>query len=161
MYTLTLEQQERRNARRANFKALVQRLKGMTEEERNDLSNLSVINPEGHVLSPINCSLINLQRPGCTIVAGYRQWSRYNRYVRHGERGISIWIPLNVPKEDDEEMPDRIMFSSTVVFDVVQTEEFSKEDAPRDADTPRVFGPVLSEIPPLVPVGDNVFGDYQ
>ena len=107
----------------------------MTKRERDDLSILSVINPEGHILSTMNTILINLQRPGSTIVAGYRQWRKYNRHVLKGELGISIWVPTNAPKEDDEEIPDRIQFSLTVVFDVAQTEECSKKGLPSDSNS--------------------------
>jgi hypothetical protein len=161
MYTITLEQQEKRDARRAKFKALAERLGGMGEEERNDLSSHTVINPEGHVLSPVNTILINMQRPGCTVVGGFYQWKKFNRHVLKGEVGISIWVPTNAPKDEEEEMPDRILFSLTVVFDITQTEENISDEAPDDLRRPRVFisAPRMgTEIPPIEPVSDMVWG---
>ena len=120
---LSPEQIAKRDARKATFRKLVELFKNLNEDQRNELSASMIANPEGHTLSPGNTVLINMQRPGCSIVAGYRQWKHYDRHVNKGERGISIWIPTNAPKDDDEPLPDRILFSSTSVFDITQTEK--------------------------------------
>src|SRR5919109_825511 len=41
-----------------------------------------------------NVLLIVSQRPDATQVAGYRTWQSMNRYVRRGERGIRIVVPM-------------------------------------------------------------------
>jgi hypothetical protein len=145
--TLTPEQQEKRDARRANFKALLEHLKEMNEVDRNEFSSVSICNPDGHILSSVNTILINLQRPGCTIVAGYQQWKRYHRYVIRGESGISIWIPTNAPKSDDEESPDRILFSTQTVFDISQTEVQRTEEALVGRTNPIAVAPVRRPLP--------------
>ena len=148
--TLTPEQQEKRDARRANFKALLEHLKEMNDADRIQFSSSSIINPDGHVLSPVNTILINLQRPGCTVVGGFHQWRKYNRHVVKGERGISIWYPKNAPKNDDEEIPDKILFSSITVFDVTQTSEFREEEVPKEYNSP--IAPPPARKQPLVRV---------
>jgi hypothetical protein len=127
--TLTPEQETKRDARRAHFKVLLEHLKEMNDADRAKFSGMFVTNPEGHKLSPANTILINLQRPGCSIVAGFHQWRQYNLRVAKGERGITIWIPINAPKTEGDPIPDEIQFSTTTVFDISQTEE-NKETVP-------------------------------
>ena len=120
---LTPEHIAKRDARRATFRKLVEILKAMNDDQRKELSGVLVTNPAGHVISPANTILLGLQRPNCSVVGGFRQWRQFGRHVAKGERGLSIWIPTNAPKSEDEPEPDRILFSSTSVFDISQTEE--------------------------------------
>jgi len=120
---LTPEQIAKRDARRATFRKLVELFKSLSDDQRKDLSASMIVNPEGHAMSPCNTVLVNMQRPGCSIIAGYRQWRKFGRQVIKGERGISIWIPTNAPKGEDEPEPETIRFSSTSVFDISQTQE--------------------------------------
>jgi antirestriction protein ArdC len=91
-----------------------------------------------------NVLLILAQRPDATRVAGFRSWQRMNRYVRRGETGIKILVPMTrrVTQETPEERSDddaeadqrRVFFGVGHVFDVSQTEGES---------LPRVEVPVL------------------
>jgi antirestriction protein ArdC len=88
--------------------------------------------------------LILAQRPDATRVAGFRSWQRMNRYVRRGETGIKILVPMarrvlhearEEGGEDDAEADQRrVFFGVGHVFDVSQTEGES---------LPRVEVPVL------------------
>lgn len=119
---LTPEQIARRDARRATFRKLVELFKNLNEDQRKELSSSIVSNPDGHVLSIGNTILCQMQRPGSSIVAGYKQWKAFGRHVSKGERGIQIWVPTNAPKNENEPVPDRILFSSVTVFAEQQTE---------------------------------------
>lgn len=49
-----------------------------------------------HQYSSNNALLILAQRPDATRVAGYQTWKSLGRQVRHGERGITIIVPMRV-----------------------------------------------------------------
>ncbi|TAK28849.1 MAG: hypothetical protein EPO21_22090 [Chloroflexota bacterium] len=72
-----------------------------------------------------NVALILAQRPDATRVAGYNTWLKLDRYVRRGEKGIKIIVPMcrkrqnHQPDEDDQ---SRIFFGTGTVFDIEQTE---------------------------------------
>src|SRR4051794_33492682 len=48
-----------------------------------------------HKYSWGNVLLILGQQPAATHVAGYRTWQSLNRYVRRGEKGIRILVPMS------------------------------------------------------------------
>ena len=77
-----------------------------------------------HSYSFHNCMLIWCQRPDATQVAGFRSWLKLGRYVRRGEKGISILAPMPWKKtdEENEEVLSGINFKVVHVFDVIQTE---------------------------------------
>src|SRR5919197_4666466 len=82
-----------------------------------------------HTYSWGNVLLILLQRPDATQVAGFRTWQTMGRYIRRGEKGIRIVIPMRrrvEPKSDedgeDPEATTRLSFGTGSVFDVSQTE---------------------------------------
>lgn len=92
-----------------------------------------------HVYSPNNCLLISMQKPDATLVAGYNTWNeKFHRYVKKGEKGISIISPSEYTYEKpvfkngqpvfDEngalikEKVKRRGFRTTTVFDISQTE---------------------------------------
>lgn len=90
-----------------------------------------------HDYSVNNCLLIAMQKPGATLVAGYRAWQdKFDRHVRKGEHGIRILCPVVVrarpaggsPREEDEpgeeKAPEKRLagFRMGTVFDVSQTE---------------------------------------
>jgi hypothetical protein len=94
---LTPEQTAKRDARRAEFKALWARVSALTEEQRAaECCKYGFISADGHAYSGTNTLLIALQRPGATVLGGFRQWLKHGRAVRKGERGISIWVPIGV-----------------------------------------------------------------
>lgn len=91
---LTTEQIAKRDARRAQFRALWKQVGNMPELERIQLSNkLGLITPDGHAFSLGNAMLIAIQRPNATVLGGFRQWLKHGRAVRKGEHGCMIWVP--------------------------------------------------------------------
>jgi antirestriction protein ArdC len=76
-----------------------------------------------------NVLLILGQRPDASQIAGFRTWQSMGRYVRRGERGIRILVPMRrrIGPESDEDGEDaeaetRLYFGTGHVFDVSQTE---------------------------------------
>lgn len=95
-----------------------------------------------HHYSPSNQLLIQIQRPGATLVAGFNKWKDMGRHVQKGERGISILAPKTIREKvlDSNGDPIRhengrfvktgrvVGFTSATVFDLAQTDG---EDLPR------------------------------
>ncbi len=82
---------------------------------------------EGVRYSLGNTILIAMQMPTATHVASFRSWKRdFNRYVRKGERGIEILVPMLVKDRDEEEQDEErrrlVGFRVGHVFDVSQTD---------------------------------------
>lgn len=96
-----------------------------------------------HQYSPRNTALIFFQNPSATYVVGYDTWKKFDRYVRRGETGISIFAPAKVTEKiekpvlyDDgkpvtnqngkpkteEILKAKIRFHPVAVFDVSQTD---------------------------------------
>ncbi len=70
-----------------------------------------------------NVALILFQRPDATHVAGYHTWLKLHRYVRRGEKGITIFVPMRKKEDpDDPEDEGRLFFGTGTVFDISQTE---------------------------------------
>jgi hypothetical protein len=76
-----------------------------------------------------NTILIAMQMPTATHVASFRSWKRdFNRYVKKGERGIEILVPMLVKAHDEDETQDDeerrrlVGFRVGHVFDVSQTD---------------------------------------
>ncbi|MBP0969993.1 MAG: ImmA/IrrE family metallo-endopeptidase [Oscillospiraceae bacterium] len=83
-----------------------------------------------------NITLISMQRPDATLVAGYSTWKKsFNRNVKKGEKGIRIIAPFPVQVEREKEVFDSMgnlrtekvtvtvpRFRAVSVFDVSQTE---------------------------------------
>lgn len=69
-----------------------------------------------------NTSLIQVQKPDATLVAGYGRWKQLNRFVRKGEKGIAILAPLLRQDPEDPEVRVLVGFKSVYVFDVSQTD---------------------------------------
>jgi antirestriction protein ArdC len=73
-----------------------------------------------------NLMLIFSQRPDATRVAGFNTWKKLHRWVKKGEKGITIISPMKLPNKETsvtseiEEVP--IAFRASHVFDVAQTE---------------------------------------
>lgn len=81
-----------------------------------------------HEQSPRNAMLIHMQNSQATHVASYATWTKLNRQVKKGEKGIAVFAPSKVtlmqPKTDGsgDEKIVRIRFKTTYVFDISQTE---------------------------------------
>jgi hypothetical protein len=73
-----------------------------------------------------NTILISMQMPTATHVASFRSWKRdFHRYVKKGERGLEILVPMLVRDHDedtDEERRRLVGFRVGHVFDVSQTD---------------------------------------
>jgi len=75
-----------------------------------------------HAYSLGNIFLIKAQLPQASRVAGYRAWQKRGRYVRRGEHGIRILVPIvyrDTEQGDDERV---VAFRTGYVFDLSQTE---------------------------------------
>lgn len=92
---ITEEMKAAAEARREKFGVLCRRVAEMSEAERAGLLERvgAVMSCEGRALSETNTVLLVLQRPGVSVVGGFRQWKKAGRYVRKGEKSCSIWIP--------------------------------------------------------------------
>jgi len=66
--------------------------------------------------------LILSQRPDATQVAGYNAWLRLHRYVRRGEHGIKIIVPMSKRAVTEREEEQRVFFGTATVFDLNQTD---------------------------------------
>lgn len=81
-----------------------------------------------HQYSFCNCMLIALQMPTATHVAGFGKWKTLGRWVRKGEKCISILAPIKHKRSADEKSDDPeaskvvIGFRIVSVFDVSQTD---------------------------------------
>ena len=81
-----------------------------------------------HRYSLHNVMLIALQRPTASHVAGFRTWQKLGRFVRKGEKGIVILVPLvRRNPVTDEVTSDKPLnpvygFRPAYVFDVTQTD---------------------------------------
>src|SRR5262245_21701412 len=87
-----------------------------------------------HRYSFRNCLLIAIQKPDATLVAGFNKWKELGRWVKKGEKGITIFAPLvygrKKPQDEPQEVADvddekvRLLrgFKAVHVFDVGQTE---------------------------------------
>src|SRR6476619_645671 len=53
-----------------------------------------------HQYSFGNTGLIMAQRPDATAVAGFRKWQTMNRFVKKGEKGIRIMVPMHRKEEN-------------------------------------------------------------
>ncbi len=126
---LTPEQTAARDAKRARFQATVKKVADMPEAERAQLATQcgAVLTVEGRALSVTNTILCFLQRPGVSVVGGFRQWIRAGRCVRKGEHGLTIWIPLGVKANEAGETGDGARFGTASVFDVSQTCELEAD----------------------------------
>jgi hypothetical protein len=106
---------------------IIKQLADLPAEKREELSSrLGIINPEGHLLTPRNQCLIyfqNIDEISISIVAGYKQWQKYQRQVKKGSHGFLIAVPSGQTKQEEEEGRGEVYFFYKTVFDISQTEE--------------------------------------
>jgi len=123
------EQKAAAQLKRERFRALCKKVRALSDDERKDMARRmpGVLTCEGHALSLHNTILLYFQGGAVTVVGGFRQWKKLGRYVRKGEHGMSIWIPVDrkapatVQPTGDAELDDMFFIAGTV-FDVSQTE---------------------------------------
>ena len=78
-----------------------------------------------HQYSFGNITLIHVQRPEATRVAGYKRWQELGRQVRRGEQGVKILVPHRKKLQSEDETEEQVVirsFGVGTVFDVSQTE---------------------------------------
>jgi hypothetical protein len=114
--------------------------------------NFPISNPEGHMLSGKNISFLKFQageKINFTVVAGYRQWLKFDRQVRKGQHGFWIFIPAMIKTKVEENGSSRTVeefdrFLMAKVFDISQTWDInSSGDEPSDSE--------LRNNPELIP----------
>lgn len=137
---------EAKAARQEKIKAIRAKLASVTPEEKKHIAeNCYVTTVEGHVLSPTNTAMLYFQSAGKTptVVAGYNQWKKAGRQVKKGEHGSIIFAPGKNRKAEEGADEKDIFFFAVTVFDISQTEEITKKEAPS------VALPLMSkELPP-------------
>ena len=75
-----------------------------------------------------NVMLIMLQYPEASLVAGYSKWRKWNRYIKKGEKAISVIAPIPRTvkkineKTGEEEEGNYLSYKAVPVFDISQTE---------------------------------------
>ena len=136
--TLTAEQREASDKRRAYGRDLVKQVKALTDDQRQQMARSmnGIATCEGHGLSLHNTCLLALQCPSATVVGGYQQWKRQGRQVKKGEHGHIIWIPRFTGKTETEEDQELQGFLLGTVFDIGQTEETAKAEISEHCQTP-------------------------
>lgn len=122
-----------------------------SEDFKKWLKTLALL---GKKYSANNTLLIQMQFPGATVVAGFKEWEKYNRHVKLGQgvTGIRIYRPVsrsswvdekdengNVVLDDNgKPKKKRIQwkdFTLTCVYDITQTEgEPLAEDPAKEMD---------------------------
>ena len=80
-----------------------------------------------HQYSLHNTLMIISQKPEATHVAGFVTWKNLGRFVKKGERGISILVPVRYRRSDQpalvEEPEETVLgYMGGFVFDIAQTE---------------------------------------
>lgn len=77
-----------------------------------------------HKYSWGNQLMIAFHKPDATRVAGFHTWKDLGRLVKKGEKGIPIWVPIKVKRQDAEGNDVEYVPSFKVgyVFDIAQTE---------------------------------------
>lgn len=96
-----------------------------------------------HTYSHQNQMLILFQCPHATYVASFRRWLALKRYVRKGEKGIMIFVPMSIKDPLDENAEPTIRFKAGYVFDVSQTEGDDLPEAPKDFDVETLYDTVF------------------
>jgi hypothetical protein len=135
------EQIQKREVRKAQFRALWKQVADMPELQRIQLANkVGIVTCEGHELSLANQCLLALQCPNVSVVGGFRQWIKQGRAVVKGQHGHMIWVPIGKGQqtngagqklltngqqtgEQTGSDGDKPGFTIGTVFDISQTQE--------------------------------------
>ena len=85
-----------------------------------------------HRYSFKNRMLILAQMPAATRVAGFHTWRQVGRFVKRGEKGLLVWVPLKkgMPRKKEETPEDTeqdlvsvvVGYTTGYVFDISQTD---------------------------------------
>lgn len=115
------------NARSIAGQALSDLAKQLEQGKSQSLMTFLDTLAKFHRYSFGNVLLIGMQSPAATRVAGFNTWKTLGRYVRQGEKGITILAPLiyqsdDQKDDDDQEARELRGFKAVTVFDVSQTD---------------------------------------
>lgn len=109
-----------------------------------------------HRYSLNNVFLIHSQRPEATRVAGFVAWRKLGRFVRRGEKGIAILVPMTYRNRDDHDVADSsneetgartlVGFKAGYVFDISQTDGESLPAFAEIGGDPGVFAALLKDF---------------
>jgi N-terminal domain of anti-restriction factor ArdC len=119
----------------AALAALEQGIAALTDSQRfkDYLATMSRF----HDYSFNNILLIQMQRPNATMVAGFRKWRSMDRFVKSGEKGMTIIYPkFKIIKDNDEEPERKVLigYGMGYVFDISQTGGTPLPQAPTPKD---------------------------
>jgi hypothetical protein len=155
---LTAAQQAARDERKAKTRTIAKKVSAMSPVERANIlqSCGAIVTVEGRALSLHNTPMLIFQRPGVSVVGGFRQWQTAGRCVMKGQKGLSILIPMGAKRENAETGETSIdadgkHFASATVFDISQTREIEAPEQDEDlaacAASPTGLPGVCSESP--------------
>lgn len=97
-----------------------------------------------------NIMLILAQRPDASRVAGFHTWKRFGRWVKKGEKSITIIAPMIFKNQGEEgrlkgEDKPIVRFKGVSVFDVSQTEGDALPEVASTSGDPGVYTERLRE----------------
>ncbi len=119
-----------KDEKKLKISRLVKQLAQLSAEQREQLAQkFGISNPEGHLLSGRNQCLLYFQagdKP-LSVVAGFRQWQKYNRIVSKGQHGYLIAVP-STNKNREQDIEEELFFLYKTVFDISQTEVYNLEE---------------------------------
>ena len=140
-----------------------------------------------HRYSFNNTLLIAMQRPGATLVTGYRNWQTMGRQVKKGEKGITILAPAPIKRKREQEILDQNnkplldgngkpkteeveviipRFKPTTVFDISQTdgepiETLAPEELTEAVADYELFMKAITEVSPVPIRFDEIEGEAK
>lgn len=112
--------------------ALDRLIVGLEEGQSHQLKAYLCAMARFHAYSLGNVFLIKAQFPQASRVAGFCTWQRMGRFVRRGEHGIRILVPIVYGDRERQKDRERsVVFRTGYVFDISQTDgrplpEFSR-----------------------------------
>lgn len=139
--------------KQAKIKALRDRLKNLSDTEKQALINRGMItNIDGHVLSVHNTILLYLQSNGTipSVIGGFNQWRNVGKSVKKGEHGFIIFFPVG-EKSEDGDIINATNFYTATVFDITQVQDLNSQDKPEPV-TPE---PIKPEPEPVRPTNND------
>lgn len=85
-----------------------------------------------HEYSALNIWLILKTKPEATYVAGFNAWKKLQRYVKRGEKGITILAPMFYLEDPGDKDSQKVLqgFRIVHVFDISQTDGQPLPEAP-------------------------------
>jgi antirestriction protein ArdC len=98
-----------------------------------------------HRYSWHNVMLIAAQKPAATHVAGFNAWHKLGRFVKKGEKGITILAPVvrrnaeNAERPETDESSTAVGFRAAYVFDISQTDGRELPEIGRVGGDPRDY----------------------